>query len=184
VKTAFIDVDTQIDFVFPAGALYVPGAERILPLISELNLFASSHGIPLVSTVDAHAEDDQEFHSWPPHCILGTVGQLKPQSTHVPGQILFEKTTTNAFASPKFAPLLDEIGAERYVVYGVVTEVCVRHAALGLLRRGGARVEVITDAIRSLNQAAADAMFAEFTAQGGVLTTTSAVLNYAPAESF
>ena len=31
MKTVFFDIDTQIDFVYPAGALYVPGAEHILP---------------------------------------------------------------------------------------------------------------------------------------------------------
>ena len=30
MKTVFFDIDTQIDFVFPAGALYAPGAESIL----------------------------------------------------------------------------------------------------------------------------------------------------------
>jgi nicotinamidase/pyrazinamidase len=175
VKTAFIDVDTQIDFVFPAGALYVPGAELVLPQVARLNQFASSNGIALVSTADAHSENDSEFRVWPPHCVAGTVGQMKPASTVVPGQILLEKTTTDAFASPKFVPLLGEIGAERYVVYGVVTEVCVKCAAFGLLHRGAARVELVTDAIRSLNQSEADAMLADFRAQGGVLTTTAEV---------
>jgi nicotinamidase/pyrazinamidase len=67
------------------------------------------------------------------------------------------------------------MGADRYVVYGVVTEICVRSAAFGLLRRGGARVELVTDAVRSLRQAEADAVFAEFTANGGILTTTAEV---------
>ena len=31
MKTVFFDIDTQIDFVFPAGALYVPGAEIFCP---------------------------------------------------------------------------------------------------------------------------------------------------------
>ena len=35
MKTVFFDIDTQIDFLYPAGALYVPGAERLLPLISQ-----------------------------------------------------------------------------------------------------------------------------------------------------
>ena len=35
--TLFFDIDTQIDFVYPAGALYVPGAEHILPVVAELN---------------------------------------------------------------------------------------------------------------------------------------------------
>jgi nicotinamidase/pyrazinamidase len=37
MKTVYFDIDTQIDFMYPAGALYVPGAERLLPLISRLN---------------------------------------------------------------------------------------------------------------------------------------------------
>ena len=58
MKTVFVDVDTQIDFLFPAGALYVPGAERLLPAIARLNHFAAAQGIPLISTTDAHREDD------------------------------------------------------------------------------------------------------------------------------
>ena len=42
--------------------------------------------------------------------------------------------------------------ADRYVVYGVVTEICVKLAAFGLLKTGK-RVEIVTDAIRSLNDA-------------------------------
>jgi nicotinamidase/pyrazinamidase len=173
MKAVFLDVDTQIDFMFPAGALYVPGAELILPQIARLNQHAAANGIALVSTVDAHTENDPEFRTWPPHCVVGTVGQLKPQATIVAGQRVFEKITNDAFASPKFAPLLDELRAERYVVYGVVTEICVRCAAFGLLRRGGARVELVTDAVRSLNAAESDAMLADFAAQGGVLTTVA-----------
>ena len=30
MKSVFFDVDTQIDFLYPAGALYVPGAESIV----------------------------------------------------------------------------------------------------------------------------------------------------------
>ena len=60
MKTVFVDVDTQIDFLFPAGALYVPGAERLLPAIARLNHFAAAQGIPLISTTDAHSEDDPD----------------------------------------------------------------------------------------------------------------------------
>ena len=27
MKTVYVDVDTQLDFLYPAGALYVPGAD-------------------------------------------------------------------------------------------------------------------------------------------------------------
>ena len=171
MKTVFYDVDTQLDFLYPAGALYVPGAERIVDTVARLNQYATAKGIPLISTVDAHPEDDVEFRTWKPHCVAGTLGRRKPSAT-LTGQIIFEKVTTDAFLNPKLAPLLAELAAERYVVYGVVTEVCVRFAALGLLKTG-ARVELVQDAVKELTSAARDQFLQEFAALGGVLTSAA-----------
>ena len=168
--TLFFDVDTQLDFVSPAGALYVPNAEKRLPAIAALNRRAPR----LLSTVDAHTENDVEFQAWPHHCIAGTLGQRKPADLLVPNQIIFEKVTTDAFLNPRLLPLLAELAAERYVVYGVVTEICVRFAALGLLATGKP-VDVVTDAVELLNPTAADAFYAEFTARGGRIVTSSMV---------
>ncbi len=190
MKTVFFDVDTQIDFLYPAGALYVPGAEKVVEQIATLNRFAGAHGIPLVSTMDAHSEDDPEFKAWPPHCVVATTGQQKPEATllakriAVPNtkglvnlegaqQFLLEKQTFDCFTNVNLAGLLERFGAERYVVYGVVTEICVKLAAFGLLKTGK-RVELVTDAVRSLNDTASAEMTAAFLAAGGVLTTVSA----------
>jgi nicotinamidase/pyrazinamidase len=192
MKTVFIDVDTQIDFLFPAGALYVPGSEALVPGIAALNRYAASKGIPVVSTMDAHAEDDAEFQSWPPHCVVGTTGQQKPASTlldkrvtiaNAPGapsvagaqQILLEKQMLDCFTNVNLAKVLDELAADRYVVYGVVTEICVQFAAMGLLKTGK-RVELVADAIKSLDAGVGAKMTAAFTEQGGVLTTSSEVM--------
>ena len=180
MKTVFFDIDTQIDFVYPAGALYVPGAERMLPTIAELN----RHAPLVISTVDAHSEDDPEFKSFPHHCVVGTTGQQKPASTLLDSratlpdapegvrQVILEKQKLDCFSNPHLRPLLAKLGAERYVVYGFVTEICVRCAAFGLLETGK-RVELVTDAIKALDERAAQKMFSAFTAAGGVLTTTS-----------
>ena len=192
MKTVFFDVDTQMDFLYPAGALYVPGAETIVDRIAALNRFAASHGIPLISDMDAHAEDDPEFRDWPPHCVAGTAGQAKAASTllekrvrvaNTPGlpaldgaqQILLEKQTLDCFTNVNLPALLGRLAADRYVVYGVVTEICVKYAAMGLLKTG-ARVELVTDAVRSLNDADRDKFLAEFTAAGGLLTTAERVM--------
>jgi nicotinamidase/pyrazinamidase len=71
--------------------------------------------------------------------------------------------------------VLDHLNAQRFVVYGVVTEICVRCAVLGLLREGKL-VELVTDAVRALDEKKASDMFSEFTAAGGKLTTSNAVL--------
>ena len=169
MKTVFFDVDTQIDFMFPAGALYVPGAETILDRVAALNRHAMANGIPLISTMDAHSEDDPEFATYPHHCVAGTLGQRKPAATMV-GQIVLEKQKLDCFTNPKLLPMLGQLGAERCVVYGVVTEICVKLAATGLLT-SGRRVEVVTDAVRSLSDAAASKWIEEFVGSGGHLTT-------------
>ncbi len=189
MKTVFFDVDTQIDFMYPAGALYVPGAEKVVGSIAALNRFAQSSGIPVIATMDAHAEDDPEFRTWPPHCVTGTAGQQKVEATllsrrivvptsrfdsGVEGaqQILLEKQTLDCFSNVNLSGLLQRLGAERYVVYGVVTEICVKLAAWGLLKTGR-RVELATDAVRSLSHADSAEMTAAFLAAGGALTTLS-----------
>ena len=176
MKTVFFDVDTQNDFMLPAGALYVPGAERIIDTISRLNHWAAEHGIPVVSDTDAHAEDDPEFAQWPPHCVAGTAGQRKLPQTLLggTGQIFIEKQTLDCFSCPDLAGVLERLGAERYVVYGVVTEHCVRLAALGLLKTG-AQVEVVTDAVVGLNEADAAKALDEIQRAGGRFTTVAEV---------
>ena len=191
MTTVFVDVDTQIDFMYPSGALYVPGAEKILPAVVRLNNLARSQSLPVISTADAHTENDPEFKKWASHCVAGTLGQRKPAATlldpritipSTPGpvdavgvaQIILEKQALDCFTNPKLPVLLQRLAADRYVVYGVVTEYCVRCAAMGLLKTG-ARVEVVTDAIRELSGEDARRMLEEFTAAGGDLTTVDQV---------
>lgn len=183
MKTVFVDVDTQFDFLYPAGALYVRGAEHVVPRIAELNRYAASHGMPVLSTVDAHAEDDAEFRDWPPHCIAGTLGQHKAECTLLDGrivvpnrtgvvsisgarQIVLEKQSTDAFTTVTIADVLEQLAADRYVVYGVVTEVCVLTAARGLLKTGKP-VTVIADAVKELDSRSSAAALDEIRGAGG-----------------
>jgi nicotinamidase/pyrazinamidase len=176
LSTVFFDVDTQLDFLLPSGALYAPGAEQVIPAVARLNRWAGEHSIPLISTMDAHAENDPEFADWPPHCVSGTLGQRKPAETMVGGksQIIVEKQSLDCFTNPELEGLLEGFGADRCVVYGLVTEHCVRLAALGLAQRGR-RVEVVTDAIVALNQEAGVRALDEIQRAGGHLTTIDEV---------
>src|SRR5215218_3767734 len=145
MSAVFFDIDSQLDFLYPAGALYVPGAERIVPTIARLNRAAAERGIPVISTVDAHAEDDPEFQIWPHHCVAGTWGQRKAETTLLdrrvvvpnrPGdlaidgarQIIVEKQTVDVCAAPNLTRVIETLAADEYVVYGVVTEICVLYA--------------------------------------------------------
>jgi nicotinamidase/pyrazinamidase len=198
MTTVFLDVDTQLDFLYPAGALYVPGAESIVSRVAALNRYAAEHGIPVISTIDAHTENDPEFRDWPPHCVAGTAGQQKPAATlleprmtipsnlqgfnvHGERQILLEKQSVDCFTNPNLPALLDELGVKSCVVYGVVTEICVKNAALGLLRSGH-EVTLVTDAVRSLDDAKCAQFFQEFAAAGGKLSTTERITGIPPTD--
>ncbi len=170
MKTVFVDVDTQLDFMFPAGALYVPGAERLLPAFAQLTRHAAANGIPIVSTTDAHLEHDPEFRDWPPHCVAGTFGQQKAAATLLgtPQQTIVRKRHIDVFAESPLEEVIASLEAQRFLVYGLVTEYCVRTAALGLLKLGG-KVEVVRQAIASLNDTDEKRTFAELETAGARL---------------
>ena len=156
MRTLYLDIDTQQDFVFPSGALYVPGAEKILARVAELNREAITGGHTLLATMDAHTENDPEFKAWPHpsawphHCVAGTLGQRKPEMTIVPGMRILTKQSVNCFTNPEMDAMLREGAFIHAVVYGVVTEICVMHAVNGLLDRG-LKVEIRSDAIQELD---------------------------------
>ena len=189
--TVFFDVDTQLDFLYPAGALTAPGAEEIVPALARLTRFAADNRIQIISTTDAHSEDDPEFKIWKPHCVVGTVGQQKSAATLVNGrailtsapgaqvgdapQIIVEKQDVHCFTNPNLRPLLDRLRVDRYVVYGAFSEICVHHALFGLLETG-ARVEVVTDAIQAIDAVKEKQTLDRLQALGGQTTTVDKVL--------
>jgi len=192
MKTVFFDIDTQYDFLLPSGALSVPGAARILPAVAELNRWAARHGCVVVSTMDAHAGSDPEFKVWPGHCVAGTLGQRKHDSTlldrkvTIPSyrtcfelagaqQVIIEKQSLNCFDNENLNEVLVALGADRYIVYGVVTEYCVALAANGLLQTGKP-VEIVTDAIETLKQDDGDAALRRLTEKGGRLTRLAEIV--------
>jgi nicotinamidase/pyrazinamidase len=191
MKTVFIDVDSQLDFLYPAGALYVPGAERLVPNIARLNRHAAAHGIPVISTVDAHSENDVEFQVWPHHCVAGTTGQHKAEPTLlerrivVPNapcdlgidgvhQIVIEKQHVDVFTAPNLLRVIERLEADRFVVYGVVTEICVLYAARGLQKLGKS-VVVVNDAVETLDARDSERALAEIGSAGGTLARTAEI---------
>jgi nicotinamidase/pyrazinamidase len=169
--TAYFDIDTQIDFVFPAGALYTPGAERVIQVVAELNQYAGEHGIPLISTMCAHPENSLEFKVWPPHCVIGTVGQQKPAATLLADrskQIIIEKDELDPFSNPSLVPLLNSLRIDECFVYGVLTEYCVKFAIMGLLKTGR-KVWLVTKATAHHSQVEGERVIQEFLGAGGQL---------------
>jgi nicotinamidase/pyrazinamidase len=143
-----------------------------------------------------HTKDDPEFKTFPPHCIKGTAGSdyvpeaLTEKMVTVPNQptavlphdlsqyqqIHLEKQTLDIFESRHAGELVKRLGDDaEFVVFGVVTEYCVRLAAKGLLERGR-RVSVVRDAIEALNAEDGQRTVAELQALGARFITTDQAL--------
>jgi nicotinamidase/pyrazinamidase len=195
-KIIFWEVDAQEDFLKPGGKLYVPGAEKLLPNIRRLTDAARQGRVFLVSHGCVHAQDDPEFGRFPPHCVRDTPGAklvaeaLTEKYVTVPNeaaaelpadltqlqQVVLEKQTLDVFESCHAETLLQRLPRDaEFIVFGVVTEYCVRLAAKGLLERGR-RVAVASDAIETLNPAEASRTMAELKALGAETITTNEAL--------
>ena len=196
----FWDVDTQADFMHPGGKLYVPGAEKLIPNLKRLVDAARDGRVFLVSDDDVHNLDDEEFQQWPPHCLRGTPGaEIIPETltdnyvrianraeARVPTeprkykQVILEKQTLDVFDNPHTETVLERLSAgvakgPEFVVFGVVTEYCVRLAAKGLLERGH-RVALVTDAIETLKPEDGKQTLEELQGMGARLITTDEAL--------
>jgi nicotinamidase/pyrazinamidase len=192
----FWEVDTQADFMLPGGKLYVPGAERLLPNIRRLTDAARHGRVFLVSHGCSHTKDDPEFKTFPPHCIKGTTGSAfvpealtekvitvpndptarLPQDLFAYQQILLEKQTLDIFESRHAGELVKRFEDDaEFVVFGVVTEYCVRFAAKGLLERGR-RVSVVRDAIETLQAEDGQRTMTELQALGAKIISTEQAL--------
>lgn len=189
----FLDVDTQRDFMEPEGALYVPGARQIVPVLSRLTGFARRMGVHVVATSCAHRADDPDPEPFPPHCLVGTPGQSRADATDWPGSrvlrwgeslrtgrlpehLTLEKRTYDVFDRPDATAIFERYGAggPTFIVYGVATDYCVQAVVHGLLGRGF-RVGVVVDAIRPIDRGAEPAILTEFTRGGACLLMSDVV---------
>jgi nicotinamidase/pyrazinamidase len=189
-------VDAQKDFMLPDGKLYAPGAEKLLPNIDRLVEIARNGRAFLVSHGCFHTVNDPEFKTFPPHCVKGTSGaEFVPEAlarqyvrvsndseSSLPNdflkkqQIILEKQTLDIFESRHANTLLEHLDRNsEFIVFGVVTEYCVRLAAKGLLDRGR-KVIIVRDAIETLNLETGKQTVSELESLGANFVSTNVAL--------
>jgi nicotinamidase/pyrazinamidase len=137
-----------------------------------------------------------ESPNFPPHCVKGTHGWLKvagttaPRTRFVPNvqvrdldafvakndpqMLLFEKEVYSLFANPNAPAVLDRLGAQRFIVFGVATDYCVRAAALGLVEHG--EVWMVGDAIAAVDAAGGEKAINECREKGVKLVSMNEAL--------
>jgi len=128
-------VDMQYDFVMPDGALYVPGAEKLLvPMIQHI---MGNKACDVLYTMDTHepGEGDPGFKA---HCLVGTAGR----EVVVPmrGSDRVPKRVFDVWADPRSRGYLEKYYPGRLddeiEIVGVAADYCVRYAYEGFKQRG------------------------------------------------
>ncbi len=197
----FWDVDTQYDFIFSDGKLYVPGAEEILPQLARLSRHARARGIQVIASVDHHSLSDAELSpspdyraTYPPHCLAGSHGAAKVDATRLVdplwidqapvdpaataahrGELVFRKQRFDVFSNPNTEPVVAALAPSEIVVYGVAQDVCNRYAIEGLLARGY-QVTAVKDAMRPIRADVGARLLEEWAARGVKLVDTSEII--------
>jgi len=198
------DVDTQVDFMEPAGKLYVPGAKDVVPAMERLVDAARTAGVVHVASVDDHELTDPELSdapdfesTYPPHCLRGTRGAEKILETKqrdplplslVPfpagriasllagrREIVLLKKSFDVFTNPNTDRVLDALDPDEIVVFGVATDVCDDAAIRGFLQRGR-RIRFVEDAARGLDEERTTACTSLWRERGVVFTTVEEVV--------
>lgn len=132
-KTALIIVDMVNGFL-TQGSMASLRCAGILASVEKLLALAAENGIPTAAFADCHETDCAEFAAFPAHCVRGTAEtEIAPELRKIGGFERIEKNSTNGFLAPGFQEFLQKNQqAERFLVCGVCTDICVMQFALTL----------------------------------------------------
>jgi len=141
IMEVLLIVDLQNDFAKPGGALYFPGAEKVIPPIVELVKEFKDKNLPIIYTRDWHEDNDYEFDIWGVHCLHDTVGseivdELKLELKDYSKVYEIKKSRYSAFYGTNFENLLKELKIDKVHVGGLVTHICVLFTVEELRNRG------------------------------------------------
>ena len=174
-STIFYDVDTQRDFLDPGGAMYLPGADLLVPRLKEVTDLGRELGARIVCALDRHLAGDPLLKSgggkMPDHCIAGTRGEEKIDATRplnpltigdhdlspdeiqtlldYKGELVFDRRKFETLAENAHAHTILRLVLKPFndvVVYGVYQETCVDRAIRELIGLGP-KLHVVSDAI-------------------------------------
>ena len=199
VKKALLIVDVQNDFC-PGGALAVPEAERIIPILNKyINLFLGLN-LPIFACRDWHPEETKHFKRfgglWPEHCLANSKGAMFHPKLRLPHNAIVlskgvdpEKESYSAFQAAdsngtRFSNLLKITGIKELFAGGLATDYCVKCSVLDALKFGF-KVKLLTDAIKGVDVKKGDseAALAEMASLGAKKVTFGKVARSLEKES-
>jgi nicotinamidase/pyrazinamidase len=202
-KTLFWDVDTQYDFLMPDGRLYVPGADQIIPAISDLRAMALDGGCSIIASTDWHSTENPEIsetpdyrQTFPPHCMAGTpgaervgylgeppidvidrkpmdAGELAELADKQQFHIVIRKEAIDPFSNPNTARLVELVWPGEVFVFGVALDFCVLDTLKSLARFPDIQLALLRDATKGLSARPDEQVLDELRGMGVEITESS-----------
>jgi nicotinamidase-related amidase len=179
---ALIITDIQKDFC-EKGALPVPAAEEIIPVINDYIKIFNKTKAKIFATRDWHPANHISFKqrggSWPPHCVQDTEGakfhpdlKLPITATILSKAIDPDKEAYSSFEGTTLEQQLKKQNVQRIFVGGLTAEYCVKTTILDAISLGFKAI-LLQDATRGLEQQVGDTekALAEMTKNGAQKAT-------------
>lgn len=161
----FWNVDTQIDFVYPRGKLYVQDAENLRPQWKKLTEMAKDKSIQVVNTADYHYANSPELDSspdfvktFPEHCMANTRGADYIRETDPEDPVIFDwdkeyLITPELFDPEKHRNFIIRKDAFDVFTGNPLTDVIVKHLKPETVVVYGVTTNVCVDAaVKGLNK--------------------------------
>ena len=137
---AIVVVDMLNEFCTTGGRMVLPGAERLYGPQRALIDAGRAAGLPIIFVVDAHRAGlrrDREFLKREPHCAEGGWGvEVVAELGRRPTDITVFKRRFSAFFETDLDLTLKDLEIDTVIVFGVVTNICVRSTVHDAFFRG------------------------------------------------
>lgn len=128
--TAILVIDMLNEFCKPGGAMVLPGYETLIPPQKAVIDAARQAACPILFVVDTHRRNVHQDREWlkrTPHCVEGTWGaQVIEDLDPRPDDLYVVKRRYSAFFNTDLDLTLRDLQVNTVVVFGVVTNICVR----------------------------------------------------------
>jgi len=129
-RTAILVVDMLNEFCKEGGAMVLPGSERLFPAQLAVISAARERDVPVLWIADSHREGlrrDREWLKRSPHCIEGSWGaEIVADLAPRPSEMRITKHRYSGFFQTDLDLVLKDSGCDQLVIFGVVTNICVR----------------------------------------------------------
>ncbi len=129
-RTAVVVVDMINEFCKPGGRMVLPGYETLVPYQLSVIAAARDNGVPVIWVRDSHRRNlrrDREMLKRTPHGAEGSWATEVIEDLGVrEEEFVVFKARYSAFFQTDLDLLLKDMQIDQLVVFGVVTNICVR----------------------------------------------------------